>query len=80
MRKMRHYFDVHKFIVVTGFPIGDILRNRKAVGWTAKWACELGAHDIKFRTRTTIDTHDLVDFISEWTEHQVLENLESAKV
>jgi ribonuclease HI len=26
-RKLRHYFDDHKFIVVTGFPIGDILRN-----------------------------------------------------
>jgi hypothetical protein len=48
-RKLRHYFDDHKFIVVTGFPIGDILRNKEAVGRTAKWACELRAHDIEFR-------------------------------
>ena len=26
-RKLRHYFDDHKVIVVTGFPIGDILHN-----------------------------------------------------
>jgi ribonuclease HI len=31
----------------------------------------LGAHDIEFRPRTTIKTQALVDFISEWTEHQV---------
>jgi hypothetical protein len=28
-RKLRHYFDDHKVIVVTGFPIGDILTTRK---------------------------------------------------
>jgi hypothetical protein len=46
--KLRHYFDEHKVILVTGFPIGDILHNKEAVGRTAKWACELGAHDIEF--------------------------------
>jgi hypothetical protein len=47
-RKLRHYFDEHKVIVVTSFPIGDILHNKEAVGRTAKWSCELGAHDIEF--------------------------------
>jgi hypothetical protein len=47
-RKLRHYFDDHKVIVVTGFPIGDILHNKEAVGRTTKWVCELGAHDIEF--------------------------------
>jgi hypothetical protein len=46
--KLRHYFDDHKVIVVTGFPIRDILHNKEAVGRTTKWACELGAHDIEF--------------------------------
>jgi hypothetical protein len=45
--ELRHYFDDHKVIVVTGFPIGDILHNKEAVGRTTKWACELGAHDIE---------------------------------
>jgi hypothetical protein len=31
-RKLRHYFDDHKVIVVTGFPIGDILHNKEAIG------------------------------------------------
>ena len=74
-QKLRHYFDDQKDIVVTGFPIGDILRNKEVVGRTAKWAYELGAHDIEFRPCTAIKTQALVDFISEWTEHQVPENL-----
>jgi hypothetical protein len=79
-RKLWHYFDDYKVIVVTRFPIGDILHNKEAVGRTTKWACELRAHDIEFRPCTTIKTQALVDFISEWTEHQVPENPEASKV
>jgi hypothetical protein len=79
-RKLRHYFDDHKVIVVTGFPIGDILHNKEAIGRIAKWAYELGAHDIEFRPCTAIKTQALVDFISEWTEQQVLDNPEIAEV
>ena len=73
--KLRHYFDDHKVIVVTGFPIGDILHNKEAIGRIAKWACELGAHDIEFRPRTAIKTKALV-----WTEQQVPNNPEAAEV
>jgi hypothetical protein len=31
-RKLRHYFDDHKVIVVTGFPIGDIFTIKKPSG------------------------------------------------
>jgi hypothetical protein len=79
-RKLRHYFDDHKVIVVTGFPIGDILHNKEAIGRIAKWACELGAHDIEFRPRTAIKTQALVDFVSEWTEQQVPNNPEATEV
>jgi ribonuclease HI len=79
-RKLCHYFDDHKVIVVTGFPIGDILHNKEAIRRIAKWPCELGAHDIEFRPRTAIKTQALVDFISEWTEQQVPDNPETAEV
>jgi hypothetical protein len=67
-------------LVVTRFPIGDVLHNKEAVGRTAKWACELTAHDIEFRPRTAIKTQALVDFIFEWTKHQVQENPEATEV
>jgi hypothetical protein len=79
-RKLRHYFNDHKVIVVTGFLIGDILCNREAIGRTSKWACELGAHDIDFRPCMAIKTQALVDFISEWTEQQIHKNPESMEV
>jgi hypothetical protein len=79
-RKLRHYFDDHKVIVVTRFPIGDILHNKEAIGRIARWACELGSHDIEFRPRTSIKTQALVDFVSEWTEQQVPDNPETAEV
>jgi hypothetical protein len=79
-RKVRYYFDDHKVIVVTWFPIGNILHNKEVVGRTAKWVCELGAHDIEFRPRTVIKTQALVDFISEWIEHQVPESLEVTEI
>jgi hypothetical protein len=63
-----------------GFPIGDILHKKEAIGRTAKWVCELIAHDIEFRPRTAIKTQALVDFISEWTEHQSPENPEAIEV
>jgi ribonuclease HI len=79
-RKLRHYFDDHKVIVVTGFPIGDILHNKEAIGRIAKWACKLGAHDIEFWPRTAVKTQALIDFVSEWTEHQVPDNPEATEV
>jgi hypothetical protein len=79
-RKLRHYFDDHKVIVVTGFLIEDILHSKEAIERIAKWACELGAHDIEFRPRTTIKTQALVDFVSEWTEQQIPDNLEATEV
>jgi hypothetical protein len=79
-RKLHHYFDDHKVIVVTGFPIRDIIHNKEAIGRIAKWAYELGAHNIEFRPRTAIKTQALVDFISEWTEQQVPDNPEAAEV
>jgi hypothetical protein len=79
-RKLRHYFDDHKVIVVIGFPIGDILHNKEAIRRIAKWACELGSHDIEFRPCTAIKTQALVDFVSEWTEQQVPDNPETAEV
>jgi hypothetical protein len=78
--KLCHYFEDHKVVVITSFPIGDILHSQEVVGRIANWVCEIGAHDIEFRPHTTIKTQALVDFISEWAENQVQENAEPREV
>ena len=53
-RKLRHYFEYYKIIMVTKFPLGDILHNKEANGYIIKWAIDLGTYSIKFRSRPTI--------------------------
>src|SRR5947207_4883818 len=69
-RKLVHYFQAHPIMVVTSFPIGEILHNRDATGRIAKWAVELGSFELAFQPWTAIRSQTLVDFIAEWTEVQ----------
>src|SRR6266508_1833271 len=57
-------------MVVTSFPIGEILHNRDATGRIAKWAVELGSFELTFEPRMAIKSQAVVDFIAEWTEVQ----------
>ena len=56
--------------MVIEFPLGDILCNKEANGRIIKWAIELGTYSIKFRSRPTIKSQALADFIAEWIEIQ----------
>ena len=69
-RKLRHYFEYYKIAVVTEFPLWDILHNKEANGRIIKWAIELGTYSIEFRSRPTIKSQALTDFVAEWTEIQ----------
>ena len=69
-RKLCHYFEYYKIVVVTEFPLGDILHNKEANGHIIKWVVELGTYSIEFRSRPTIKSQALADFIAEWTEIQ----------
>jgi hypothetical protein len=40
-RKLRHYFQAHRVMVVTSFPLRVIIHNSNATGNIAKWAAEL---------------------------------------
>jgi hypothetical protein len=40
-RKLRHYFQAHRVVVVTSFPLRAILHNSNATGNIAKWVAEL---------------------------------------
>jgi hypothetical protein len=56
--------------VVTSFPLGEVLRNRDAVGRISKWAVGLMGYEVKFVPRTAIKSQALANFIAEWTEVQ----------
>ncbi|XP_039811637.1 uncharacterized protein K02A2.6-like [Panicum virgatum] len=67
-KKLQHYFTEHEVSVVTSFPLGEVVRNRDAVGRISKWVVELMGYDVKFVPRTVIKSQALADFIAEWTE------------
>ena len=66
-RKLRHYFEAHKIIVVTDQPLHDLFSNREASVRIAKWASKLSEFYIDFERRTAIKSQVLVDFIADWT-------------
>jgi hypothetical protein len=70
-RKLRHYFQEYSISIVTDYPLGDILRNQDATGRISKWAAELSALNIDFKTRIAIKSQALVDFMAQWRENQL---------
>ena len=74
-RELKHYFQEHPFTVVSSAPLGDIIHNREATGRIAKWAIELGPHQIRYTPRTAIKSQALLDFINDWTELQIPEDI-----
>ena len=57
--------------MVTNYPLGDILHNWGATRRISKWAVELGTLSLDFKSRNTIKSQALVDFMAEWWENQV---------
>jgi hypothetical protein len=53
-RKLRHYFQAHRVVVVTSFPLRAILHNSNATGNIAKWATELTEFQLDFQPRHAI--------------------------
>jgi hypothetical protein len=70
-RKLRHYFQAHKIVVPSSFPLGEIIRNRDANGRIVKWSVKLGEFEIEFCARKAIKSQILADFVSEWTDIQM---------
>ena len=67
-RKLRHYFQEHKIIVVRTSPLKDIINNHDTTGRVAKCGIELAAFDIEYKPRTAIKSQRLANFIVDWTE------------
>jgi hypothetical protein len=66
-RKLRHYFQAHRVVVVTSYPLKAILHNSNSTGNIAKWAAELAEFQLDFQHRDAVKSQVLADFIVEWT-------------
>jgi ribonuclease HI len=62
-----HYFQAHRIVVVTSFPLRAILHNSNATGNIAKWVVELAEFQLDFQPRHTVKSQVLDDLIVEWT-------------
>jgi hypothetical protein len=64
-RKLRQYFQSHKIVVKTDYPIKIVLRKPDLAGRMVAWAVELSEFDITFSPRGAIKSQILADFILE---------------
>jgi hypothetical protein len=69
-RKLRHYFDAHPIMVVSKYPLREVIQNPEAEGRIAKWALELMGQNIMYAPRNAIKSQVLADFMAEWTGMQ----------
>jgi ribonuclease HI len=70
-RKLRHYFEAHLVMVVSSFPLGEVIRNPDAAGRIAKWSVELMGKTLAYAPRKAIKSQILADFVAEWTDTQL---------
>ncbi|KAL2228552.1 UNVERIFIED_CONTAM: hypothetical protein Sindi_1834900 [Sesamum indicum] len=64
-RKLRPYFQSHRIIVLTKYPLQNVLARPDASGRLVKWEVELGEYDIEYQARTLLKGQVLADFMVE---------------
>jgi hypothetical protein len=66
-RKSHHYFQAHKILVVTSYPLRAMLHNPNATDNITKWVAELAEFELDFIARHVIQSQVLTDFVADWT-------------
>ncbi|KAL2253132.1 UNVERIFIED_CONTAM: Ribonuclease HI [Sesamum indicum] len=64
-RKLRPYFQSHKVIVLTNYPLKHIMSQPEASDRLIKWTVELGQYDIEYQPRAAQKAQILADFVIE---------------
>ena len=73
-RKLPHYFQAYIVVVLTQLPLQSLLRKADYTGRVAKWATILGAFDIKYMPRTSVNGQVLADLVAEFAKPLLEEN------
>ena len=66
-RRLPHYFQAHTVYVLTKYPLQTLLKRSDFTGQIAKWGTRLGSFDIRYRPRSLVKGHVLVDFVAEFS-------------
>jgi hypothetical protein len=53
-RKLCHYFKSHLIMIVSSFPLGEVVQSQEAMGRIAKWSVELMGEGITYTPRMAI--------------------------
>uniref|UniRef100_A0A251SMQ5 Putative reverse transcriptase domain-containing protein n=1 Tax=Helianthus annuus TaxID=4232 RepID=A0A251SMQ5_HELAN len=77
-RRLRRYFQAHPIEVRTDQKIQHVLRRPEVSGRMAKWAIELGAFNITFRTKGPLKGQVIADFLVEIPEEKGTEEEDKA--
>ena len=67
-RKLPHYFQAHTVVVLTQLPLKSVLRSADYISRIAKRGTILGAFNIKYMPRTSIEGQVLADLVVEFVE------------
>jgi hypothetical protein len=65
--KPRHYFQAHKILVVTSYPLKVMLHNSNATRNIAKWVAELAEFELDFLLCHVVKSQALANFMADWT-------------
>jgi hypothetical protein len=66
-RKLRHYFQAHKILVVSSYLLRTVLHNPNVTGNITKWAAELAELKLDFIMCHAVKSQVLANFVADWT-------------
>jgi len=66
-RKLRPYFQSHKIIVKTNYPVKQVLSKPDLAGRMVSWSVKLSEYDLQYVPRSSIKSQVLADFVVEFT-------------
>jgi len=75
-RKLRPYFQSHSIVVFTDQPLWTMLHSPNQFRRIAKWAIELSEYNVEYRSRSSLKSHVLADFMIELSPDVIDEVLE----
>ncbi|GJT75766.1 hypothetical protein Tco_1042491 [Tanacetum coccineum] len=67
-RRLKRYFQAHNITFLANKPIILLLSKPKKLGRVARWAIELGEHEIEFKPRNAVKAQILADVLAETKE------------